>query len=58
MLDLPPVLATENVVFVTGAFRRTMTVSSLDQFVETGVPKDSSPTCSLTGSQPKPIKGC
>ena len=35
MLDLPPVLATENVVFVTGAFRRTMTVSSLDQFVET-----------------------
>ena len=39
MLDLPPVLATENVVFVTGAYRRTLTVSSLETFVETGVPK-------------------
>ena len=55
MLDLPPVLATENVVFVTGAFRRTMTVSSLDQFVETGVPKGLlADLLRFTGSQPKP----
>lgn len=39
MFDLPPVLATENVVFVSGAFRRTLKVSSLENFVETGVPK-------------------
>ena len=58
MLDLPPVLATENVVFVTGAFRRTMTVSSLDQFVETGVPKGLlADLLRFTGSQPKPIQG-
>ena len=39
MFDLPPVLATENVVFVSGAFRRTLKVSSLENVVETGVPK-------------------
>ena len=58
MLDLPPVLATENVVFVTGAYRRTLTVSSLDKFVETGVPKGLlADLLRFTGSQPKPIQG-
>ena len=58
MLDLPPVLATENVVFVTGAYRRTMTVSSLETFVETGVPKGLlADLLRFTGSQPKPIQG-
>jgi hypothetical protein len=32
------VLATENIVFVSGAFRRTIFVSDLESFVETGVP--------------------
>ena len=58
MLDLPPVLATENVVFVTGAFRRTLTVNSLENFVETGVPKGLlADLLRFTGSQPKPIQG-
>ena len=58
MLDLPPVLATENVVFVTGAYRRTLTVSSLDKFVETGVPKGLlADLLRFTGSQPKPVQG-
>ena len=38
MVDLPPVLATENIVFVSGAFRRTLKLKSIESFVETGVP--------------------
>jgi hypothetical protein len=34
----PPLIATENVVFVSGAFRRTITVGELESFVSTGVP--------------------
>jgi hypothetical protein len=38
VLHIPPVLATENIVFVSGAFRRTIFVSDLESFVKTGVP--------------------
>ena len=38
MLHIPPVLATENIVFVSGAFRRTIYVSDLESFAKTGVP--------------------
>jgi len=33
-----PALATENIVFVSGAFRRTIYTSDLESFVRTGVP--------------------
>ena len=34
-----PAFATENIVFVSGAFRRTIFVKDLEDFVQTGVPQ-------------------
>ena len=36
VLHIPPVLATENIVFVSGAFRRTIFVSDLESRGLTG----------------------
>ena len=58
MFDLPPVLATENVVFVSGAFRRTLKVSSLENFVETGVPQGLlGDLLRFTNQEPASVRG-